>query len=875
MKELMLLFSFWPLFAFGQIYIDFESGLTGQWDQYPLCRWESSDAGALSGIKSLHHIFDNPGAGTDIISLNTGIFNQDSLMNWDFLIRHAYLPSSSNKWLIMILSDNPAGFMTDKGVFSGYGLGVNLTSSDDTLRFYAFQDGIPISEFSLGMDYEKEAGTGIYHFNISCDKMHTWTVKGSTYGRDLHTLSQFICFNNLVFNARYFGVRYTYTSTCDRLVWLDDLKIHATIITDTLPPEITEVKALSSKIIHIVFSEYIDTSSLIAHDLVLTPGNLYPDSIYISGRELQIFFKDDFISAQQYYLNINRIIDLEGNIATKLRAEFTWYEPEIYDLIITEIMADPQPPVYLMDKEYVEIFNRSKYTIDLDSLVLKTGSKIWKFPSYSLNSGEYVVITSQEGTESFSGFNILSLFTSSMVITNEGQEISILDRKGRVISALEFNKSWYGDNFKSEGGWSLERIDTNNVCGESDNWTASVDLSGGTPGRINSVSDINPDKNAPKAERVIFHSGNKIELCFSESLNPYSLIKPEIFMIEETRFLPESVIPAKPLYKSVLISYPQNFSEGLIYTLKLSENIKDCSENKLKNSDMIRFGIPTISHFLDVLISEVLYSPVEGCPEFIELYNASGRLLELSDLRILVSGNKTETQKIISSLPILFFPDEYIVLTRERNSLNNYFDIKYPERIIECKDLPLLSNDGGCIKILNRSLQSIDEYCYSPEDQFALVSDQNGVSLERLRFDHVTGNQSVWHSSSSLSGFGTPGYENSQKVNDELKISDFQIKPEIFSPDNDGIDDLMILSYVFDKEGYSGSACIFDPAGRLIKYLARNEILGTHGFIQWDGRDEFGRICHLGMYVVYMEAFHPGGKKKRFKGTVVLGKHVY
>jgi len=202
-----------------------------------------------------------------------------------------------------------------------------------------------------------------------------------------------------------------------------------------------------------------------------------------------------------------------------------------------------------------------------------------------------------------------------------------------------------------------------------------------------------------------------------------------------------------------------------------------------------------------------------------------------------------------------------------------FFDATIQEHIIECRDLPAFSNDGACIKVLNRSLQVVDEYCYSPDDQFVLLSDQNGVSLERMKLDKVPGNQSLWHSSSSLAGFGTPGYENSQKLKEEEINFDFNIQPDVFTPDNDGKDDVMIFSYLFEKEGYVGTAIIFDPTGRKVKYLGRNLLLGTKGFLSWDGRDEAGRLCRMGIYLVYMEAYHPSGKVRKYKGTVVLAKY--
>lgn len=801
------------------------------------------------------------------------MINPDSLIVWDFIIRHGYTPSSMNKWMVILMSDSPAEQMDGNDSFNGYGLGVNLNSNDDSLRLYTFQEGKPVSSLSAGINYETDAGTESYHFVISRDALKNWTITGSRTGSAIKMLKQMRVDDGILFEPCYFGIRYSYSSTRDMLLWFDDLRIDATFIADTIEPFISGSRVLSDETVKIIFSEELDPGSVHKEKISLIPGNTSPDSIIISGNEVTIFFYPGLTRDESYMIKIDSISDMEGNMAENLILEFTWHEAQIYDIIISEIMADPQPEVYLPVSEYIELFNRSEYSIDLDSFKIITGSKKWILPYFTLDPGQYLVVTNQDGQTAFKMKNAISLFSSSAVITNEGQIISIYDKKENVISAVEFDKSWYHDNYKSEGGWSLERIDNENICGETENWRASEDASGGTPGRINSVAETNPDNESPRPDKIIFNSSNRIELCFSESMNPYTFSDRSIFMTEDHEYYPDSILPSEPLFKSVTISYPENMKDGVIYSMRLPESISDCSGNFLI-SNKIRFGIPDECNYLDVIITEILWDPVTGCPEFIELYNLSGKVLELSDLRILVQGDGFVEDKIATPGPLLFFPYEYIVLTRDAKSLRDYFDCRFPERIIESYDLPLLSNEGACIKILNKSLQMIDEFCYKPADHFALINDQTGVSLERIRIDKKTGNQSDWHSSSSLSGFGTPGYKNSQNVEDELLKPDFKINPKIFSPDNDGRDDIMLFTYLFDKEGYSGNVCIFDPVGRIIKYLARNELFGTEGYLQWDGRDESGRLSRMGIYLIYMEAFHKSGKVKKYKGTVVLAKRI-
>ena len=66
------------------------------------------------------------------------------------------------------------------------------------------------------------------------------------------------------------------------------------------------------------------------------------------------------------------------------------------------------------------------------------------------------------------------------------------------------------------------------------------------------------------------------------------------------------------------------------------------------------------------------------------------------------------------------------------------------------------------------------------------------------------------------------------------------VTPSLFSPDNDGIDDITSIQYQLAEPGYMGSISIFDMAGRPVKYLARNVLLGISGSWNWDGLSETG-----------------------------------
>ena len=92
----------------------------------------------------------------------------------------------------------------------------------------------------------------------------------------------------------------------------------------------------------------------------------------------------------------------------------------------------------------------------------------------------------------------------------------------------------------------------------------------------------------------------------------------------------------------------------------------------------------------------------------------------------------------------------------------------------------------------------------------------SGVSLERLGFDRLTHDKSNWHSAAEGVGFATPGYLNSQYNPTKLE-EEVSVEPEIFSPDNDGNDDVVNISYQFSTSGFVGTINVYDSNGRLVR----------------------------------------------------------
>lgn len=98
----------------------------------------------------------------------------------------------------------------------------------------------------------------------------------------------------------------------------------------------------------------------------------------------------------------------------------------------------------------------------------------------------------------------------------------------------------------------------------------------------------------------------------------------------------------------------------------------------------------------------------------------------------------------------------------------------------------------------------------------------------------------------------------------------FEVYPEIFSPNSDGVDDLLHIAWELEEPGYTANVSIYDSRGRLVRTLVRSMLLATRGVITWDGATDQNQKADMGIYIVYIELFDPQGKVKTFRKTAVL-----
>src|SRR5690606_15526958 len=91
-----------------------------------------------------------------------------------------------------------------------------------------------------------------------------------------------------------------------------------------------------------------------------------------------------------------------------------------------------------------------------------------------------------------------------------------------------------------------------------------------------------------------------------------------------------------------------------------------------------------------------------------------------------------------------------------------------------------------------------------------------------------------------------------------------------FSPDNDGFEDILQISYQFNKAGMIANATIFSDEGIPVRRLLKNFTLDSAGVFVWDGLDDQNSMAGVGIYILYAEIFDADGTVKKFRKPFVL-----
>jgi hypothetical protein len=541
-------------------------------------------------------------------------------------------------------------------------------------------------------------------------------------------------------------------------------------------------------------------------------------------------------------------------------------------IVLNEIMYAPASP----EPEWIELINAGSESVNVAGWQIHdltgTPKTITDAPQQIL-PGNFLLLTRDivalrtVHPEITSPVFAVSAFPS---LNNGGDAVVLLDNRGLTVDSLMYAPSWGGT-----GGTSLERLDVFAPSTRQGNWSSSEHASGSTPGEQNSVAIADSDLALFMKDSVVASSSTPVLLPvvirnrgrttaaafvveFFDDTSGDGVGAPAEFVGNVSAESP--VAPGDSAEATFVWTGAAPGRHGIVGHLlfvndqRTANNLATC---------IVTLAYPAGS----IVINEIMFDPLPGDAEYVELMNLSPHRVALTGWRITdrpgSSGARNSTRLAGTSIE----PGEFFVLASDSS-----FTSRFPEsRLFEISGSSLsLNNSGDAVVLLDQTGEMIDSVAYDPAWHNPDLRDATGRSLERINPYFGSNDTRNWGTCTLPRG-GTPGGVNSLYSPKLHRTGRLTFSPNPFSPDGDGFEDVVVIHYELQLPVSLMSTRIYDARGRLIRRLANIEPAGPQGDLVWDGRDDNRGLARVGMYVVYLEAIDgQGGVLETVKGVVVL-----
>jgi hypothetical protein len=310
------------------------------------------------------------------------------------------------------------------------------------------------------------------------------------------------------------------------------------------------------------------------------------------------------------------------------------------------------------------------------------------------------------------------------------------------------------------------------------------------------------------------------------------------------------------------VNYSSYLGWHCVYTKTRSQSF--CFANKKVVGEVT--STPRIPQKGELLINEVLFNPVGDGVDFIEIYNASDTIFDLS---LCLLGNKKQTY----SIPyFILHPDSCVAITKDSLVLCGQFECLSPINILQVDKMLPLPNDSGYVRLMVDTML-IDSLPYHVNMHHAMLDNVEGISLERS-------NDGTWHSASTIVR-ATPGYKNSRFIDDENNESTSDNNTQ--ETDSNFIKLQSSTVHIYDLEmpekvellyrmhnDYRLSVKVYTLAGYPVYTILESELISGEGKLYWDGRGDDSGVLPVGLYVIVAEFYSSEGEYRMEKMPVAI-----
>ncbi len=537
-------------------------------------------------------------------------------------------------------------------------------------------------------------------------------------------------------------------------------------------------------------------------------------------------------------------------------------------IVINELMYAPGTS----EPEWLELYNSDSLAADLTGWSISDASGRIMLDTGIIKPGEYILITSDG--ETLRSVRMIdpeiSILPADLPTFNNGEdEVVLRNSSKQVVDSLHYFSSWGG-----RGGVSLERRYFDDPTNDSAFWSSSIDESGGTPGRANSILPyvhnlrIDSVRFSPVTSEITVQLVNngiegmgqgEIILFYDANQNRKGDAKEELFRTGTPGLLPNEVAVLNIPWQRMLVDEGE---DGLIL-LSLRED--EHEEDNIAHLFIRREPLDSGLVFSEIMFDPIALNGVAGA-EYVEVYNMMDRPIPLGGWRI-VEGSGTE-REIPDGSPLLL-PGFYGLIASDSAIYLRYPYLQDSSNVVILGEDLGLNNSSDELILLNPKGQTIDRVGYTNEWHWDELVDTRGVSLERIALDGRSNDRRNWSSSVGQDG-GTPGARNSRSLPVTTGSAELAVQPRTISPDGDGFEDFVRVTYRLPANTSRTVVEIFDRHGRRVARPINNQPSAAEGGFLWDGRDEDGNILPIGIYVLRIESYDREGAGLRSAQTTIV-----
>ena len=850
-------------FLHAQLSIDFSNGNFQGW---------SGDSSKFTVVNEVLQLNDNTPSNSNQTYLSllapTG---SETATTWEFLTNLSFSPSPTNYPRIYLAASQS----NLRQALNGYFIQVGGINGDLDALQLCRQDGNNNVVLLSG----RAGGVGTASVNVRVRVKRStaglWTLEADyNGGRNFETGGNIQDQTYPI--GTYFGWICRYSATRNKSFSLDDIFIDP-LFTDLTPPILLGVEAQNDQSIILRFNEVLDANTAAE----LNHYNLNPAAGSIVAAQRDTSNSNNIIltlsgkmkSLTAYTCTVAGIRDVFGNVSDVQTGRFSYLEISKAaegDILISEIMANPTSAGNLPNVEYLELWNKSDKIIDLKELQISSGATPVGLGVGLFLPNTYYILCPLENVEEFRALGSVIGLTPFPGLSNTGDNLTLKTTGGLTLGQVNYTDDWYRDKAKAQGGWALELINANTSTDCPGNWAASVDRKGGTPGTINSINNRITDRSGPRVFTSVSLTGEELLVVFDEPLDQTTAEDLQYYALTEGISILDAIL--QPNKKEVILILATPLQSAKFYTLTLVAGIRDCLGNAQTRNQQILTGLPAdLIEPGDLIVNEVLFNPRTSGFDFLEIYNNAQKLINLKNLKLINHQAEGKDSLNIIATNYLLTPGSYIPITESPQDILKNYIVKDSIALLP-NAIPPFDDKEGNITLEYKGI-TLDSFNFSNKLHSPLLKEEDGISLERLNFDLPTNASGNWHSAATTVGGATPGYANSQffypdSANRAETI--FHLEEAKFSPDGDGFQDVLLLPYQTNTPGYLANIIVFDINGRQVKRLVRNESLAVEGILKWDGTTDELLKARVGVYVIWIELFEPGGGKVLQKLSCVL-----